>query len=332
MWAPPGVRDGDLVRDAMREILLAEALGFSSVWIGEHHLVRDAGAFYGRIPATEVFLSHIAAHTRRMMVGTGVKVLTWTTALRAAEEMSTLDLLTGGRAEFGLGTGLTDPDGPETRDQKYARFRAMLDDLARLLTGDVSTGLPRLSPVPAPDLVRRLWVAAREEPTIIHAAHRGLNLIIGQAEITERQVRFVRAFRAAGGTGRVRGVRLVFVAPTHAQAVAESRAAVEVYFAQMASKFYHKEAVEAGALPSEAATLAEMRRHTSFLAGTPAEVADMLNQHIAATGIDRLDVMAQVPGIPTEAVARSLRLIQEEVRPLLRFPARAEAEAVAPAA
>ena len=149
MWAAPGVRDRDLVREAMREIRLADSLGFESVWIGEHHLVRDGGAFYGRIPAAELFLGHIAANTRRIAVGTGVKVLTWTTALRAAEEMSTLDLLTEGRAEFGIGTGLTEPSSPETREQKYARFRAMLDDLLRLLAGNVSTGLPRLSPIPS---------------------------------------------------------------------------------------------------------------------------------------------------------------------------------------
>jgi alkanesulfonate monooxygenase SsuD/methylene tetrahydromethanopterin reductase-like flavin-dependent oxidoreductase (luciferase family) len=319
MWAPPGVRDRDLVRDALREIKLAETLGFESVWIGEHHLVRDGMAFYGRIPAAELFLGHIAANTRRITVGTGVKVLTWTTALRAAEEMSTLDLLTEGRAEFGLGTGLTEPGSAETREQKYARFRAMLDDLLRLLAGDVSTGLPRLSPTPSPSLARKLWIAARDEETIALAARRGLNLVVGQAEITERQVRLVRAFREAGGTGLVRGVRLVFVAPTREQAVAESGAAVATYFAQMAGKYYHKEAVEAGALPSEARTLEEMRRQVSFLAGTPDEVARMLNDHIARTGLDQLDLMVQVPGVSSEAVVRSLRLIQDEVRPRLRF-------------
>jgi alkanesulfonate monooxygenase SsuD/methylene tetrahydromethanopterin reductase-like flavin-dependent oxidoreductase (luciferase family) len=319
MWAPPGVGDRDLVRGALDEIRLADRLGFDSVWIGEHHLVRDGAAFYGRIPAAEIFLGHVAASTRRIKVGTGVKVLTWTTALRAAEEMSTLDLLTEGRAEFGLGTGLTEPGSAETREQKYARFRAMLDDLLRLLAGDVSTGLPPLSPRPSPSLARRLWIAARDEETIAFAARRGLNLVIGQAEITERQTRFVQAFRAAGGTGAVRGVRLVFVAPTREQAVAESGPAVETYFAQMAGRFYHKEAMEAGALPPEARTLEEMRRQVAFLAGTPEDVATMLNEHIARTGIDRLDLMVQVPGISSEAVARSLRLIQGEIRPRLRF-------------
>ena len=317
MWACHDATDRAVVDTAVAEIRLAEALGFDSVWIGEHHTVQRGGPYYGRIPAPEIFLAHVAARTTRITVGTGVKVLSSVSALRAAEEMSLLDLLTGGRAEFGLGMGTTRPGDPVPRAEKAARYRATLADILRLLAGDRSTGLPELSPVPARDLRDRLFVAARDAPSLAFAAQNGLNLVIGQAEIAVRQAAHVARYRAEGGTGRVRGVRIAHVAASHAEAVAESEAAAALYFGQMAGKSYHKEAVDLGLLPPHAGTAAERRRQVSFHAGTPDEVAAALNEYAATTGIDRLDVMPQLPGLATDAVRRSLRLLQEEVRPLL---------------
>ena len=129
----------------------------------------------------------------------------------------------------------------------------------------------------------------------------------------------MRRYRAAGGTGLVRGVRIAFVAPTRAEAVRDSEAAVRTYFAQLGGRSYHKEAVDAGALPAEANTLDEIRRQVSFIAGTPDEVADQLNAYIDEVQVNRLDVMVQLPGIPTEMVRRSLTLIHDEVRPRLKM-------------
>jgi len=266
-----------------------------------------------------MFLSYIAATTSRITVGTGVKLLTMTSALRAAEDMSLLHLLTDGRAEFGLGMGVTEPGSVETRPQKVARYNAILEDVLRLIDGDRSTGLPELSPLPDPALRSKLWVAARDPAALECAARHGLNFVVGQAEIAARQAPYVRRYRAAGGTGLVRGVRIAFVAPTRDEAARDSEPAVRTYFAQLGGRSYHKEAVDAGALPSQADSLEEMRRQVSFIAGTPEDVADELNRYIDEVQVNRLDVMVQLPGIPTDMVRRSLTLIDQEVRPRLRM-------------
>ncbi len=315
MWAAPGMSDREAVDNALAEISLADELGFTSVWIGEHHTIRDA-AYYGRIPAPEVFLAFVAARTRRIRVGTGVKVLPTTTAQRAAEEMSLLDLLAQGRTEFGVGLGAAVP-GSKPRAEKSADFRSLLTDILRLLRRDTSTGLPRLSPEPAPDLADRLWVACRDDETIRFAAANGLNFVVGQAEIGPRQARLTQAYRDAGGTGLVRGARIAFVAETQAEADRLSEDAVRLYFNQMAGKSYHKEATDAGELPPTADTLEEMRRQVSFIAGTPERVAEALNTYAEQLGLDRLDVMPASPGLATDAVRRSLTLLQTEVRPRL---------------
>jgi alkanesulfonate monooxygenase SsuD/methylene tetrahydromethanopterin reductase-like flavin-dependent oxidoreductase (luciferase family) len=240
-----------------------------------------------------------------------------TSPLRAAEEMSMLDLLADGRTEFGLGLGAGVP-GAKPRHEKAAEYRALLADILRLLQGDRSTGLPELCPAADPGLIDRLWVAARDAETIAFAAGRNLNFVVGQAEIGPRQATLTRQYRQAGGGGRVRGERVVFAAETAAEAARDSEAAVRLYFGQMAGKSYHKEAVDAGDLPPTADTLAEMRRQVSFIAGTPAQVAAELNDYAQRLGLDQLDVMVQVPALPTDAIRRSLALIQNEVRPLLK--------------
>ena len=319
MWAAASMSDAEAVRNAVDEICLADELGFSSVWVGEHHTIRD-GAFYGRVPTVELFLAHLAAKTSRIVLGTGVKVLPSTSALRAAEEMSMLDLLAGGRTEFGLGLGTAVP-GAKPQAERAADYRALLADVLRLIADDHSTGLPALSPRPANDLCARIWVAARDAATIAFAAENALNYVVGQAEIGARQARHTRAYRSAGGNARVRGSRVVFVAETRAEAERESEAAARMYFGQMQGRNYHKEAVDSGELPSTASTVAEMRRQVSYHVGTPDDVAAALNEYAELLQLDRLDVMVQLPGIATEAVRRSLALIQCEVRPRLKLRA-----------
>lgn len=321
MWAEAGVPDREAVTTALDDIRVAEAHGFASVWIGEHHVTPgQPGSFHGRVPAPEVFLAHVAGITRRIAVGTGVKVLSTNSARRSAEEMAMLHLLAPGRVEFGLGQGTTLPGATEDRREKAARFRALLAEIIATLRGDAPFSL-----APCPELLGRIWVAARDTPTVAFAAEQGLNFVIGQAEIGIRQADHVRAYRAAGGRGEVRGARIAFVAETEADAARDCADATEIYFAALGYKNYHAQAVADGLLPPTAPTPADRRRQLDFFAGTPDQVAAALNAHIELTGVDRLDIMPQLPGMTAPAVRRSLALFAAEVRPRLRFPALKEA-------
>jgi alkanesulfonate monooxygenase SsuD/methylene tetrahydromethanopterin reductase-like flavin-dependent oxidoreductase (luciferase family) len=326
MWAAVGMPDHAAIATAVEDIRVAEAHGFASVWIGEHHLPPGgAGTFHGRVPAAEVFLAHVAALTRRIAVGTGVKILSTNAARRSAEEMAMLSLLAPGRVEFGLGQGPTLPGATETRAEKATRFRSLLGDILAYLRGDTPAGDVPFSLGPCPEVVEKIWVAARDAPTLAVAAEHGLGLVIGQAEIGLRQAEYVRQYRAFGGCGQVRGARLAFVAETMAEAEAACAEATEMYFSAFAYRNYHAQAVADGLLPPTAPTPAERRRQLDFHAGTPDFVAAALNAHIALTGIDRLDIMPQLPGMAPDAVRRSLALFQAEVRPRLRLPLLAEA-------
>jgi alkanesulfonate monooxygenase SsuD/methylene tetrahydromethanopterin reductase-like flavin-dependent oxidoreductase (luciferase family) len=143
--------------------------------------------------------------------------------------------------------------------------------------------------------------------------------VVGQAEVGQSQATFVRHYREAGGTGNTRGVRLVFVAPTHAAALEQSTAAADLYFKLMANNGYRKNAIEKGYLPAEISSREDMLLHINFIAGTPDDVAAQLNRYVASTGVDQLDAMVKIPLLRLEDVHASMRLLQHEVRPQLVF-------------
>ena len=129
----------------------------------ETHFQRTAST-YGRVPVPELLIARLATETRSIRLGTGVKILPLDTPLHFAEEVSLLDLLTDGRAEFGVGqgsglnitfTGIDDAG-------KHLLYRSKFDELLKYLAGDVEGGRQPLSPPPTRDLSRLLWVASRD--------------------------------------------------------------------------------------------------------------------------------------------------------------------------
>ena len=78
----------------------AEALGFRSTFCVEHHFTG-----YGQVSATLNLLTWLGARTKTLRLGTAVMVLPWHNPVLLAEQAATLDLLSGGRLDFGIGTG-----------------------------------------------------------------------------------------------------------------------------------------------------------------------------------------------------------------------------------
>ena len=88
--------------DAMlRQVVAAEKLGFSILWLPEHHYNVDLS----HMAAPEVTLMHIASHTSTMRLGNAVVIIPLQHPVMVAERFATLDLLTGGRLEMGVGRG-----------------------------------------------------------------------------------------------------------------------------------------------------------------------------------------------------------------------------------
>jgi alkanesulfonate monooxygenase SsuD/methylene tetrahydromethanopterin reductase-like flavin-dependent oxidoreductase (luciferase family) len=123
-----------LYAQVMRQCELAESLGYDTFFCAEHHFHE-----YGVVPDPAVMLSALAQRTKRIRLGTAISILTFHDPRRIAETYSMVDLLSGGRLVFGVGSGYLahefvgyDRDPKEKRD----RFNENLDIVKRLMAGE----------------------------------------------------------------------------------------------------------------------------------------------------------------------------------------------------
>lgn len=96
-WLPDS--EYRLYQDGLAQIELADRLGYDCAWQVEHHFLEE----YAHSPTPEMFLSAASQRTKNIRLGHGIMQLTTSPPARVAERIATLDLLSGGRVEFGTG-------------------------------------------------------------------------------------------------------------------------------------------------------------------------------------------------------------------------------------
>lgn len=90
-----------VLQESLDQVELADKLGYDFVWETEHHFLEE----YSHSSAPEVFLGAASQRTKNIRLGHGIVQLTTNQPHRVAERISTLDLLSGGRVELGMGEG-----------------------------------------------------------------------------------------------------------------------------------------------------------------------------------------------------------------------------------
>ena len=121
-------------RDFIDYNIEAEALGFHSTFVVEHHFTG-----YGQVSATLNLLTWLGARTRTLRLGTAVIVLPSHNPVLLAEQAATLDLLSGGRLDFGIGKGYRYNEFAGFRvpmEEADARFDECLEVLLKAWTAD----------------------------------------------------------------------------------------------------------------------------------------------------------------------------------------------------
>ena len=110
-------------------VVRAEQLGFESLFMVEHHFTG-----VGQVSASLNLLTYLAARTSRIRLGTAVIVLPWHNPALLAEQAATLDLLSGGRFDFGIGKGYRQSEFTSfciDPAEAEARFQECLDFLRK---------------------------------------------------------------------------------------------------------------------------------------------------------------------------------------------------------
>ncbi len=96
---------GRYFKEALEEAVYSEEMGFDSVWLEEHHSIRN---HYW--PSPLIALAGIATRTSRILLGTDIAVLPLYHPVRAAEDIAVLDVITGGRTILGVAIGYREPE------------------------------------------------------------------------------------------------------------------------------------------------------------------------------------------------------------------------------
>ena len=116
-WAP-----GDehrLYQNALDQVELADRLGYDHAWQVEHHFLEE----YSHSPSPESFLAAASQRTKNIRLGHGIFQVTTNHPTRVAERVATLDLLSNGRCEFGMGESASITELELVRPNRWALRR-----------------------------------------------------------------------------------------------------------------------------------------------------------------------------------------------------------------
>jgi alkanesulfonate monooxygenase SsuD/methylene tetrahydromethanopterin reductase-like flavin-dependent oxidoreductase (luciferase family) len=197
-------------RDFIDYNIEAEALGFHSTFVVEHHFTG-----YGQVSATLNLLTWLGARTRTLRLGTAVLVLPWHNPVLLAEQAATLDLLSGGLLDFGVGKGYRYNEFAGfcvPMEEADARFDECLEVILKAWTADEP--FSHRGPywayeqiVVEPPTAQRphppIWMGAGGERSIRQVAQKGYNVLLGQYAAPEDVGRAIEVFKeTVESTGR----------------------------------------------------------------------------------------------------------------------------------
>ena len=277
----PG-RRGDLQQvyaRATERVQIMDQGGYDSVWIAEHHF-----STYSVCPSIHMMGMHFASHTRNLRIGTGVSLAAFYNPLRLAEEVALLDVLSGGRVNWGAGSGFDKTEFRAfgiDREERHQRFRENVAIVLKAWSSEklsfdgIYNAYENIEVLPKPlQNPMPVWMAATSPEAVIWAAEQGFSILMdphsSMQEIHEKRQLYNQTLEEHGhptGNRDIPVTRLLAIAhdENEARRIAESGAA-------WTTNSYARDSVAVGDDP--------VSRYVDnvILWGTPERVADQLLQ------------------------------------------------------
>ncbi len=277
---------------ALQRIQIMDQTGYDAVWLAEHHFNS-----FSVCPSVHVMGTHVAARTRNLRIGTAVTLAAFYHPLRIAEEIALLDVLSGGRVNWGAGRGF---DPTEFRvfevpaEESAGRFREAVDVVLRAWREERITHhgeyfdfedvevLPKPLQNPHPPV----WVAATSESALEWSAAAGHTIMMdphsAHVEIARKRELYRTRLEANGHAFEGREIpmaRLLAVAETPQKAEETARRGagwiVGAYMGQARGNVF-----DPRGLTAEDAVQDPVERYLKGIAihGTPESVVDQLQR------------------------------------------------------
>ena len=326
MQRPDQVSERYIYETEIPQMVAADALGYDSVWLAEHHFSSS-----GACSAPQVVLAAVAAQTRRLRVGMGITLLPLHDPISIAEELAVLDLVCGGRLDVGIGRASTAVEYAGY-NVPYEESRARVDEGIEILRGfwtedpfNYSGTFRQVRPVsPIPKPLQRphppLFLACNSPESVPIAACHGLPMmasfrVLDQALIERREV--YRQVAANHGHPLVEvearlaqtwNIRFVYVADDERAALDEPRDQIMGYLGGATSRPRTN-------FSTAGDTYEDHLRLGTAIYGTPQQVVDQIGRFHETTSVDNLLCFTSVRAMEPAKVLRSMELFATKVMP-----------------
>jgi alkanesulfonate monooxygenase SsuD/methylene tetrahydromethanopterin reductase-like flavin-dependent oxidoreductase (luciferase family) len=331
-----------LYQEALAQVHVADELGYDYLFLAEHRFLEE----YAHLPAPELFMAAASQRTKRIRLGHGIVQMppAYTHPVRVAERIATLDLLSGGRVEFGTGESATDAELDAfgvSREEKYAMWEEATRECVKMLSQQPYEGfegkyfrLPPRNVVPKPLQKPHppLWVggSTRAARAVADHARLGLGSLsftfdTMALEVGDKVGSYWRALReecrpiGLAINPALATVAFLACAATDEAAVAEGVRAAQ-FFTYMAGRYLRPTgphphgrthfARDFAAAPTEA--LPAARRGPAI--GSPAYIREQLRAYDAAH-LDLMIFVVQAGDRPHAVILDSLERFAREVMP-----------------
>jgi len=318
-WRRP---DTEIYSETLDQIAWAETIGYDDVWLTEHHFCAD-----GHAPSILALAAAVAVRTKTIRIGTGVLLLPLHDAVRVAEDGATVDILSNGRFELGIGVGYRPEDftglGFDRKD-RAGRTNEGLEIIRRLWDGEsvdydgkyYQISGAKLAPMPVQQPRPPIWVGGFAPAAAKRAARLG-DGYIGTGDMTASVPIYHAERERLGlpGPGRLAGGHFWLIVSNDPKRTFTEVTPHIIYQLQMYNVWM--KAAGQATFP-QTNNERELRDSGMLLVLSPSQAVEAIGAYVEATGIERYYTWTVPPGMPAARMNPHLELFASEVMPHFR--------------
>ena len=328
--------------DTIAQCQLADSLGFDTAWLAELHFHPT----FSITPSPMLLASAIAQTTQRIRLGTAVNLMPLHHPIQLAEEIATLDIISGGRAVFGIGRGII-PSHFEGYGVSMEESRKRFDECLRLIVDawtkeeldfqgeyyQVSDVI--LAPKPLQKTHPPIHVAATGPDTFELVGSMGYNLLVAPVIAgNQPAIEGTKVYReklAQGGhdpkKGKMSVTLPIYVSEDRHKTAGVLEETINSYIKSVQVMMTSPAAYRAAAVNPRIARMQEGLGKLNYeqllqdntVIGTPAECVERLNEFQESFGAQEYSGWFNIGGrLPHEMVTKSMQLFAEKVIPQFR--------------